>query len=332
MNGQSGSVSYEPQPVDSDDSFFDDRNQVSIVATLCGDEPCSSTSRRRSWWSGNYSRTRSRTATPTSDFQGLFAPTPPPLGPLYDPSEQIFGQQRWDSSSSLSSRSASDSSSDNSNSGGNSSSMKSVVSSAVSVVVFLAVAALIYRCIRKRRKARGPGEGALHLNSEASSGGSSLPATPLSLSGAGGVYLGRSFSSQSSVSLVQSRLTTPSSTPHSLANVPLVEMSQVRFADHHSFSSTGFDDGRPAAPMAAVTRPRPPPPPPPPLPPRVFPRERADTFSDIPQDDLPPYVDPIEEAMSAGSEADASAAPAPSQQPCPPPYHVVDMSVPATPR
>ncbi|KAJ1719480.1 hypothetical protein LPJ53_005768 [Coemansia erecta] len=52
----------------------------------------------------------------------------------------------------------------------------------------------------------------------------------------------------------------------------------------------------------------------PPLPPRAHeyppalpPRERSHTFSDIPADDLPPYVDPIEEAMAAVAAAEDGA-------------------------
>ncbi|KAJ2457840.1 hypothetical protein GGF42_002434 [Coemansia sp. RSA 2424] len=300
--------------------------------------PSSSSSRSSSWRSLAASPTPSPTVAFTGSSRGLSSSTPPPLSPLYRPSEQISRPEGWGSSS-PNSGSTGDISGDSS---GGDSKMKTVVSSSVSVVVFLVVVALIYRCIRKRRRARDPGEGALQLNSEAS-GGSSLPATPMSLSGTGGVFLDLSFGSQSSVSLAQSRLTSPSSAPYSQTSGPPVEMAQVRFhgstTARHPAASAGPDDGRPSAPMPAATRPRPPPPPPrlraaPPLPPRVLPRERADTFSDIPHDDLPPYVDPIEEAMSATrSESEASAAPAPaSQQPCPPPYHVVDISAPATPR
>ncbi|KAJ2860032.1 hypothetical protein GGI22_002825, partial [Coemansia erecta] len=63
-------------------------------------------------------------------------------------------------------------------------------------------------------------------------------------------------------------------------------------------------------------------------------RQRAATFSEIPGDELPPYVDPIEEAMSsaANSAADndtstssSSRHPLPADpMPNPPPYHTID--------
>ncbi|KAJ1793869.1 hypothetical protein LPJ59_004662 [Coemansia sp. RSA 2399] len=65
-------------------------------------------------------------------------------------------------------------------------------------------------------------------------------------------------------------------------------------------------------------------------------RQRAATFSEIPGDELPPYVDPIEEAMSsaANSAADNDTTssssrrhPSPADpRPNPPPYHTIDLS------
>ncbi|KAJ2725623.1 hypothetical protein GGI07_001123 [Coemansia sp. Benny D115] len=75
---------------------------------------------------------------------------------------------------------------------------------------------------------------------------------------------------------------------------------------------------------------------PPALPPRtpmLPPRDRSGTFSDIPADDLPPYVDPIEEAMAASSNDNAPqhsdtthASQQQQQQPNPPPYHTITSS------
>ncbi|KAJ2864206.1 hypothetical protein GGH94_003070 [Coemansia aciculifera] len=329
MNGTHLGPREAELPSPTDDQY--DRGQVSIVATLCDHTTCATTTRSRSKWS----RTRRSTHT-TSSSSSSSQPisTPQLLSPLYNPTDQLFGQMQASSSSSTSTHDY-----DNIDDSGSTS---RAIPSAIAVVVFLVIVALVYKCVRKRRKKKRLQEGALRLNSEVS-GGSSLPATPSSLSGAGGIYLGQSHSSQSSVSLAQSRLQSPM-TPHSLVNGTPAEMRQIRSTlTQHSMSSLGTDDSQLTVPMAAaVTRHRPPPPPPPPppplpaspprvpppLPPRMFPRERADTFSDIPHDDLPPYVDPIEEAMSANSEAEASTTPAPSHQPCPPPYHIVEMPEP----
>ncbi|KAJ1816447.1 hypothetical protein LPJ75_002019 [Coemansia sp. RSA 2598] len=88
------------------------------------------------------------------------------------------------------------------------------------------------------------------------------------------------------------------------------------------------------------------------LPPSLPPRDRSNTFSDIPADDLPPYVDPIEEAMAAANSGDgdgngdgtgpaADLAPASAsatasasaslqqshgRQQDPPPYHAIDST------
>ncbi|KAJ2064880.1 hypothetical protein GGI17_000687 [Coemansia sp. S146] len=330
MNGTHLGPREAELPSPSDDQY--DRGQVSIVATLCDHTTCATTTRSRSKWS------RTRTSTPTSSSSSPnMSPatsTPQLPSPLYNPTDQLFGQMQASSSSSTSTHDY--------DSVDNSSSTSRAIPSAIAVVVFLVIATLVYKCVRKRRKKKRLQKGALRLNSEAS-GGSSLPATPSSLSGAGGIYLGQSHSSQSSVSLAQSRLQSPM-TPHSLVNGTPVEMRQMHSTlTQHSMSSLGTDDSQLTVPMAAaVTRHRPPPPPPPlpasqprvppPLPPRMLPRERADTFSDIPHDDLPPYVDPIEEAMSASSEAEASTTPAPSHQPCPPPYHIVEIPEPAEAR
>ncbi|KAJ2890070.1 hypothetical protein GGI21_006317 [Coemansia aciculifera] len=325
------------------DSFLDERNQVSIVATLCGDKVCPTSSSHRPRSSRTQSHTQSPTWSPSGDSHDPRSPTPPP-SPLFDPLGPVFGQQAGSTPSPLPysnsvSNSGRDTASDNDSSANGGGKMKTVASAAASVVAFLVIVALVYRCIRKRRKNKGrEAGGSLQLHSEISvasvDGVSSLPATPLSMSmsgtgSAGGVHLARSYSSHSSMSLTQSRLT--SLTP--------VEMSQVRYADGHSITSSGPDDGRP---LAAVTRRRPPPPPPPlpqqlplrPAPPHLLARGRADTYSEIPLDELPPYVDPIEEAMSAHNEAEAEASTEPtpsSQQPGPPPYHVVDISAPTAP-
>ncbi|KAJ2116250.1 hypothetical protein IW146_001669 [Coemansia sp. RSA 922] len=316
-------------PSPTDDGQYD-RGQVSIVATLCDHTTCATTTRSRSKWSKT--RTSEHTTTSISLSSGLsMQPGTPTLhlpSPPYTPTDQPLGQIQASSFSS--------SDTNDYDSVDDSSSTKQAIPSAIAVVVFLVIAAIVYRCVRKRRKKKRLQEGALRLNSEAN-GDSSLPATPSLLSGAGGIYLGQSYSSQSSVSLAQSRLQSPM-TPHSLVNGAPVEMTQVRSTlTQNSMASSGTEDSQLTVPMvAAMPRHRPPPPPPPPaqprvpppLPPRIFPRERADTFSDIPHDDLPPYVDPIEEAMSANAEAEASTTPAPSHQPCPPPYHIVEIPEP----
>ncbi|KAJ1996034.1 hypothetical protein GGI25_000573 [Coemansia spiralis] len=57
-------------------------------------------------------------------------------------------------------------------------------------------------------------------------------------------------------------------------------------------------------------------------------RQRTNTFSDIPADDLPPYVDPIEEALSSANGMDTETTQSPHPTPTesqsnPPPYHAI---------
>ncbi|KAJ2818742.1 hypothetical protein FBU31_005768, partial [Coemansia sp. 'formosensis'] len=289
-----------PSPTDNQDLDQFDRNQVSIVATLCDHTTCSTSihsrsMRPKSHTSGTFTDTSSSSSSISSSRP---TPTTPAPNPLYYPTDQLFDQPQGNATSADASHAKDGSSSTR------------AIPPVVAAVAFFVIAVLTWLCIRRRRKRKRNQEGALRLNG----GDSSLPATPSSLSDTGGIYLNQSYSSQSSVSLAQSHLQSPM-TPSSMSNNAPVEMTQVRRTPtQQSVASSGTDvSSQLTVPMAAAApHHRPPPPPPssrhrvpPPLPPRTFQRERADTFSDIPHDDLPPYIDPIEEAMSANSEAEA---------------------------
>ncbi|KAJ2467576.1 hypothetical protein GGI02_003990 [Coemansia sp. RSA 2322] len=206
-----------------------------------------------------------------------------------------------------------------SGSGGSSRSMPSVVSSVVGAIVIIMVVVLVIWCVRKRRKKRRQRQESAQL------GDGSMPPTPASLARGGMIYLDRSYSSQSSLSAHTQLPATPRSLLAETSEIP-----RAHFADssttHRQFPSNDVARTQPAVRVV----------PPVPPPPRLPPRGRADTFGDNPPDELPPYVDPIEEAMTAAASSAAesmAAADLPSaHQPGPPPYHTVDVSVLAEPR
>ncbi|PIA14758.1 hypothetical protein COEREDRAFT_10025 [Coemansia reversa NRRL 1564] len=125
-----------------------------------------------------------------------------------------------------------------------------------------------------------------------------------------------------------------------LSNVDEVgEMQQVHIPQQVSHLPPPLpSDSTRMPPMRSNTHRRrsPPPPPPPPPPSAMLQRHRGNTFSDIPPDDLPPYIDPIEEAMAAtsGTSSPASAT-VPSHEheeslhddhrQSPPPYHTLSV-------
>ncbi|KAJ2349476.1 hypothetical protein GGH91_000802 [Coemansia sp. RSA 2671] len=303
-----------------------DSGQFPITTTVCDFTTCFmatiglSKSPRNSFPSSPTPSTSSTTSTSSPPMASLPSPNP-----LYTPSDLSYS-----SPDVISDGSEEDDVS------------PAAIPSAVAVVAFIVVVVLLIICIRRRRRKKREQKIALRLKSEADSR-ISLPATPLSLSGGSDTHFGQRYYSQSS--LTPSRLQSPL-TPYSQVSVAPVELSQIH-STQTTHSLAGSGDGQLTVPVAAVSRPRPPPPPPPlrsqtplpppphqsqaplSLPPHMTLRERADTFSDIPHDDLPPYVDPIEEAMTASTESEASAAPAPSRQPQPPPYHVVRIPAPA---
>ncbi|KAJ2701585.1 hypothetical protein FB645_004604 [Coemansia sp. IMI 203386] len=256
-----------------------------------------------------------------------------------------------------------------------------IVASVVAVAILIGVVLWLRKRKRKRKSQRSlqpPMFNGYHSNSSFSSlhsNSSSYPGTP------GPIRLHSSTSLDALMSPFASSPHpphTPSRAGHQGRQQEMVQMpphSGPGSAAHH-FAPTAASPPPPLPRRARSDRPHqhqhdrqhlaPPPPlphrnishhslgrqvPAPPLPPRAHEsppalplRDRSNTFSDIPADDLPPYVDPIEEAMAAAESSDGASSVAglapiaasafassqdhgrPQRQQDPPPYHAIDST------
>ncbi|KAJ2808003.1 hypothetical protein H4R20_001049 [Coemansia guatemalensis] len=282
-------------------------NVVSLVAVLCGTEPCMT----NTW---NNVRFVDRTSSTDSTD----------LGPLYRPDSDSEGSPSDNKAADM------DESQDNEDHD-HISTLPIAIAVPLAVLIIAVVVFVFWRKRRKsnqRNRQRGSSYGQLE------SGGS----TPTALVAADSsqrhsVTRHSSFGNQrrSNQTYRNSGLSLRPSDVYESGEMVQVHSPQPTL---HSPPPLPPADTR-LPPVRSNTRRRRTPPPPP-LPPAMSQRQRGNTFSDIPPDDLPPYIDPIEEAMAAGSgtssTVDATLSPHEHDESShddnlqsPPPYHTLSV-------